>query len=153
MYPVVTTGARKSKGNIQIMKTLAIGELSNLTRVNIETIRYYERVGVLPTPARSEGGRRIYDETDVRRLNFIHKCRGLGFSLKEVNSLMSLVDTGGYTCKQVHDLTLLHAKEVREKIVNLNSMEKVLLDMAQQCGQGNVPECPIIDSLFLDEPV
>jgi MerR family mercuric resistance operon transcriptional regulator len=150
MYPVVTTGASKSKGNIQIMKTLAIGEISKLTQVNIETIRYYEREGVLPVAARTESGRRIYDETDVRRLNFIHKCRGLGFSLKEVISLMSLVDSGGYTCKQVHDLTLQHAKEVREKIVNLKKMEKVLTDMAHQCGQGNVPECPIIDALFLD---
>ena len=135
------------------MNTITIGGLSEKTGVNIETIRYYEREGVLPTPTRSQSGRRIYDKTDVKRLNFIHKCRGLGFSLKEVVSLMSLVDTGGYTCKQVHDLTLLHAKEVHEKIVNLNRMEKVLLDMAQQCGQGNVPECPIIDSLFLDESV
>lgn len=150
MYPVVTTEAINLQGKIQIMKTLAIGELSNRTSVHIETIRYYEREGVLPVPTRSVSGRRLYDDTDVRLLNFIHKCRGLGFSLKEVVSLMSLIDTGSYTCKQVHDLTLLHAKEVREKIVNLNKMEKVLLDMVRQCGKGNVPQCPIIDSLFSD---
>jgi len=130
------------------MKTIPIGGLSDQTGVNIETIRFYEREGILPAATRTEAGRRIYDESDVRRLNFIHKCRGLGFSLKEVISLMSLVDTGGYTCKQVHDLTLLHAKEVHDKISSLKKMEAVLLSMADQCGKGNVPECPIVDSLF-----
>jgi len=130
------------------MKTISIGGLSVRTGVHIETIRYYEREDILPTPLRSASGRRIYDNEDVRRLNFIHKCRGLGFSLKEVSSLLSLVDTGQYTCRQVHDLTLLHAKEVSEKISNLTRMEKVLLEMAEQCGQGNVPDCPILDSLF-----
>lgn len=65
-------------------------------------------------------------------------------------SLLSLVDTKEYTCRQVHDLTLEHAKEVNRKIVSLKQMELVLLDMADQCDLGNIPECPIIDSLFLD---
>jgi len=132
------------------MKTIAIGDLSKRTEVNIETIRYYEREGILPIALRSASGRRIYDEGDIRRLNFIHKCRGLGFSLKEVTSLLSLVDTGSYTCGQVHDLTLLHAEEVGNKIRDLQKMESVLLEMVEQCGEGSVPKCPIIDSLFAD---
>ncbi|PCI75021.1 MAG: transcriptional regulator [SAR86 cluster bacterium] len=133
-----------------MVKSLSIGGLSDKTGVNIETIRYYEREDILPKPSRSDGGRRIYGNEDVRRLNFIHKCRQLGFSLKEVISLMSLVDTGDYTCKQVHDLTLVHASEVSEKIENLKRMERVLLEMADKCGKGSIPECPIIDSLFLE---
>ncbi len=130
------------------MKSLPIGELSARTHVHIETIRFYEKKGILPKPARSDAGRRIYDEEDVKLLNFIHKCRNLGFSLKEIESLLSLVDKGDYTCKQVHEITCQHANEVREKIDDLNRMERVLTKMADQCGKGNVPECPIIDSLF-----
>ena len=132
------------------MKSLSIGGLSGKTGVNIETIRYYERENILPQPSRSDGGRRIYDTEDVRRLNFVHKCRNLGFSLKEIVSLMSLVDTGNFTCKQVHELTVVHVKEVSEKIQNLKRMERVLLEMADKCGKGSIPECPIIDSLFLE---
>ncbi|GJL67195.1 MAG: Hg(II)-responsive transcriptional regulator [Nitrospirales bacterium] len=135
------------------MKPYAIGELSNRTGVNIETIRYYEREAILPKAVRTSNGRRVYDEEDVKRLHFIHKCRSLGFTLKEIISLMSLVDTGSYTCKQVHELTLVHAKEVREKIEDLRRMERVLVEMADQCSQGNVAQCPIVDSLFDDELV
>jgi MerR family mercuric resistance operon transcriptional regulator len=129
-------------------KTQAIGGLSRNTGVHIETIRYYEREGILPTPMRSAAGHRIYSDEDVRRLNFIHKCRGLGFSLKEINSLLSLVDSGEFTCKEVHELTIHHAGQITEKIFNLKKMEGVLQEMAAQCNQGNVPKCPIIDSLF-----
>lgn len=132
------------------MKSLSIGGLSEKTGVNIETIRYYERENILPKPSRSDGGRRIYNNEDVRRLNFVHKCRNLGFSLREIVSLMSLVDTGNFTCKQVHELTVVHVKEVSEKIENLKRMERVLLEMADRCGKGSIPDCPIIDSLFLE---
>ena len=129
-------------------KSLPIGELSNRTGVNIETIRFYEKQGILPIPARSESDRRIYDHNDVKRLNFVHRCRGLGFSLKEIMSLLSLVDDGSYTCKQIHDLTLEHAQEVCGKIADLQKMENVLKEMVEHCSKGDVPECPIIDSLF-----
>lgn len=132
------------------MKPYAIGELSERTGVNIETIRYYEREAILPKAVRTSNGRRIYGDEDVKRLHFIHKCRSLGFTLKQIISLMSLVDAGNYTCKQVHKLTLAHAKEVRDKIGDLKRMEQVLVDMADQCSQGNVAQCPIIDSLFDD---
>lgn len=129
-------------------KSLLIGELSIRTGVNIETIRFYEKQNILPAPARSDTGRRLYDEEDVKRLHFIHRCRGLGFSLKEILSLLSLVDGGNYTCKQVHDLTVLHVTDVEEKILALQKMETVLNEMIEHCSKGDVPECPIIDSLF-----
>lgn len=129
-------------------KPLLIGELSQKTGVNIETIRFYEKQSILPIPVRSDSGRRIYDEADVKRLNFIHRCRGLGFSLKEIMSLLSLVDGGNYTCKQIHELTATHAADVKEKIQALQKMESVLEEMIEHCSKGDVPECPIIDSLF-----
>ena len=129
-------------------KLLPIGALSRRTGVHIETIRFYEKRKVLPIPQRSDSGRRIYDENDVKRLNFIHRCRSLGFSLKEIMSLLSLVDAGDYTCKQIHDLTFDHAQDVSNKISDLQKMEGVLQDMIEHCSKGNVPECPIIDSLF-----
>jgi len=129
-------------------KPLLIGELSQKTGVNIETIRFYEKQSILPIPVRSDSGRRIYDQADVKRLNFIHRCRGLGFSLKEIMSLLSLVDDGNYTCKQIHELTATHAADVKEKIQALQKMESILEEMIEHCSRGDVPECPIIDSLF-----
>lgn len=131
-----------------MVKKILIGTLASNTGVNIETIRYYEREGILPVAARNDSGRRVYGDEDVRGLSFIHKCRGLGFSLKEVKSLLSLVNSGDYTCKEVHDLTILHAEQVANKIADLKKMESVLVEMASQCDQGNVPQCPIVDSLY-----
>jgi len=127
---------------------MPIGLLARNTGVNIETIRYYEREGVLPKAARNEGGRRVYSDEDVRELSFIHKCRGLGFSLKEVKSLLSLVGSGEYSCKEVHDLTILHADQVATKIADLKKIESVLVEMASQCNLGKLPKCPIVDSLY-----
>lgn len=130
------------------MKTMTIGGLSDRTGVHIETIRYYERESILPKPSRNKAGRRVYDVSDVRMLNFIHKCRGFGYSLKEIVSLLELVDTSRFTCKKIHDRTLEQAQVVSKKIEQLKTMEKELLQMASQCDQGDMPECPIIDSLF-----
>ena len=127
---------------------VTIGTLAKKTGVNIETIRYYEKEGILPHPPRSPGGHRLYKKDDVKRLFFVRRCRELGFSIKEINSLLSLVQTGDYTCAAIHDLTLQHAKEIKQKITDLKKMERVLLDMAAECSGGDIPECPIIDTLF-----
>ena len=129
-------------------KSLPIGELARRTGVNIETIRFYEKQAILPEPVRSDSGRRLYNEDDVKRLSFSHRCRGLGFSLKEVESLLSLVDGGAYTCKEVHEITAAHAQDVKKKIRALQKMESVLDEMIEHCSKGDVPHCPIIDSLF-----
>ena len=85
---------------------ISIGELSRRTGVNIETIRYYERSGVIPRPPRTSGGRRTYDETFVKRLSFVSRSRQLGFSLDEIRSLLGLVDEHEYTCADVRELCL-----------------------------------------------
>ncbi|MEO1264892.1 MAG: helix-turn-helix domain-containing protein [Pseudomonadota bacterium] len=127
---------------------IGIGELSKRTGVHIETIRYYERSGVMPKPPRSERGQRTYDETFVRRLAFVSRSRQLGFSLDEIRSLLGLVDEHEYTCADVRELTLKHAAEARRKIADLRKLERTLKDMAAQCHGDRVPDCPIVDNLF-----
>jgi MerR family transcriptional regulator, mercuric resistance operon regulatory protein len=126
-----------------------IGALSKDAAVNIETIRYYERVGIMPKPLRTEGGHRVYDVDQLKRLVFIRRTRELGFSLDEIRALLELVDGGDYTCAEVQGMTLAHADNIRKKIADLRRMERVLKDMAAQCDGGDVPECPIVDALSL----
>jgi len=134
--------------SITASRGLPIGELSRRTGVNIETIRYYERIGVMPRPMRTEGGHRIYDADQVKRLAFIRRGRELGFRLAEVRALLDLVDAGSYTCAEVHQVTTLHLANVRRKLADLRRMERVLKTMAAECSGGDVPDCPIIDALF-----
>ena len=129
------------------------GVIAARTGVNIETVRYYERIGLLPAPPRSEGGHRIYDEDMLRRLNFIRRSRELGFTLNEVRGLLQLVDGGDYTCGEVESLTTAHLGEVRRKLADLKRLERVLREMVAGCQGGEVPECPVIEALFRERRV
>lgn len=126
---------------------LSIGEMSRRTVCNVETIRYYERTGLIPRPPRTAGGHRIYGEEDRRRLAFIRRCRELGFSLDAVRELLRLVDRGTVTCGEVQAVTLARLEEVRAKIADLGRLEVALSGMAASCEGGAVPECPVIDAL------
>ena len=125
-----------------------IGVLSEQTEVNIETIRYYEREGLLPHPPRTAGGHRSFSEDHLKRLTFIRRSRELGFSLAEIRVLLALVDGGSYTCGEIKALTLEHAESVRSKISDLRRIKRILLDISSRCEGGAVPECPIIDALL-----
>ncbi|RZA27971.1 MAG: MerR family transcriptional regulator [Proteobacteria bacterium] len=127
-------------------RELTIGRLSDGTGVNIETIRYYERIGMLPVPPRSQGGHRLYNPELRKRLTFIRRGRELGFTLDEIRNLLGLVD-GGYTCGEVRDAALAHLKDIRSKIADLRRMERTLAETAARCKGGTRPECPIIDVL------
>ncbi len=124
------------------------GTLSKRTGCNIETIRYYEQIGLIPAPPRSDGGHRLYGEEHLRRLIFIRRARELGFSLNEVRGLLGLVDGGENSCAEVKALTLEHASDIHQKIVDLRKIERVLETMAAQCDKGEVPACPVIDALY-----
>jgi len=124
-----------------------IGTLSTRTGVNIETIRYYERIGLMPAPPRTEGGQRVYDAGHLKRLAFIRRSRELGFSLDDIRALLRLVDGGDYTCGEVHQMTLAHISDIRRKIADLRRMERVLKEMAAKCEGGDVPDCPILEAL------
>ncbi len=131
-----------------IKRDLTIGALAREAGVNIETILYYENIGLMPEPFRAGNGYRIYDETDLKRLSFIRRCRELGFSLDEVRGLLGLVDGGDYTCAEVRDLSGGRVGDVRQRIRDLRKMERTLKKMVSQCDGGLVPECPIVDRLY-----
>ena len=127
---------------------LTRGALALRTGCNIETIRYYEQVGLLPPPPRSAGGHRLYGEGLVRRVNFVRRSRDLGFSIEEIRELLQLVDGGTYTCGEVEKLARNHVREIRRKIADWKRLQRVLETMAAQCSGDAVPDCPIIDALF-----
>ena len=127
---------------------LSRGSLSKETGVNIETIRYYEKIGLMPDPDRTPGGHRIYDQSHLKRLSFVRRSRELGFTLHEIRELLELVDGGDYTCAEVRDRTIVHLEDVAQKICDLEKMQSTLNSMAAKCDGGLVPECPIVDALF-----
>jgi MerR family transcriptional regulator, mercuric resistance operon regulatory protein len=126
---------------------LSIGELSKRTGCNIETIRYYEKIGLLPPPARSGGGHRVFRLDHLRRLNFVRRARVLGFTLDAVRALLALADGRQRSCAQVRSLTERHLAEIRAKIADLKAMERVLRDTVKLCADGTRPDCPIIEAL------
>jgi len=129
-------------------KKPTIGVVSELTGCPIETIRYYERIGLLPEPARSPGGFRLYSDDHVKRLTFIRRARALGFHLDEVRELLSLVEANAYTCAEVREITLNHLAEIERKLADLVKLQATLKEMAAQCEGDHVPVCPVIDALW-----
>jgi MerR family mercuric resistance operon transcriptional regulator len=125
-----------------------IGRLSAETSVNVETIRYYERIRLMAKPARSKGGRRLYDQTDLRRLAFIRRARQLGFSINDIRTLVTLSSGKGH-CADVRALTIGHLDQVRAKIADLRKLERTLAKAADRCLSDKTTECPIIDTLSM----
>ena len=133
---------------------LSIGELSRRTGVNIETIRYYERIGMLPAPPRTASGRRVYGPAETRSLTFIRRSRELGFTLDEIRALLALsADDGKNTCAEVRQLAASHLADVRAKIADLRAMAEVLSDAVRRCDAGKLPGCPLIDALSAESPL
>lgn len=130
-----------------------IGTLAQESGVNIETIRYYEKIGVMPKPARSAGGYRLYTGDHLKRLTFVRRGRELGFTLDELRDLLRLVDGHTYTCAEVRALTLDHVTGIRRKIADLKRLERVMTDISSRCSGRRVPDCPIIDALFQAKPL
>lgn len=134
------------------IEEFSIGVLSERSGVNVETIRYYEKIGIMPSPARSASGYRVYRLEHARRLHFVRRGRELGFSLDELRGLLLVVDGHTCSCREVHELTVQHLADIRQKIKDLRRLERVMSDMAAQCTRDLVPECPIIDALFEMRP-
>ena len=124
----------------------AIGELSRRTGCNIETIRYYERIGLLPR-ARRAGRYRNYDPADAGRLAFIRRARELGFTLDEVRTLLALAAGGAETCDEARALAAAHLADVTARIADLRRMQRTLADHIRACDAGDNAACPLIESL------
>jgi MerR family mercuric resistance operon transcriptional regulator len=130
------------------VKGLQRAELAERTGCNPETVRYYEKVGLLPEPPRTPAGYRSYDSTHERRLRFVLRSRELGFSLDEVRELLRLVDESERPCADARAVAAEHLDDVRAKIADLRRMERVLEDVVAQCADGALPKCPLIEALF-----
>ncbi len=126
------------------------GKLAKRFGCHLETVRYYEKIGLLPPPTRTAGGHRLYQIDDQRRLRFILRGRELGFSIDELRGLLSLVDSNVYTCGEILDLTIDHLGSVRRKIADLKRLERTLARISNECSGGAVPDCPVIDALWAD---
>jgi MerR family transcriptional regulator, mercuric resistance operon regulatory protein len=126
---------------------LTIGALSARTAVNIDTIRYYERLGILPKPPRSSGGHRLYADEHKQRLLFIRRARELGFSLDQVRVLLGLSGGRRVTCGAVKSITEQHISDIRRRVKDLERLERVLTEMVTQCRGGEMPDCPILNAL------
>lgn len=137
----------KNRSNTSPPGNYSIGELAGRTGGKVVTIRYYEKIGMLPEPPRSEGGQRIYDHNHLRQLTFIRRSRELGFSLAEIRALLKLEKSAEFTCDEVKALTLEHIQGIQRKIADLKRMERILKDLAAQCEQGSMSGCPILDTL------
>jgi MerR family mercuric resistance operon transcriptional regulator len=134
-----------------IAPRLPIGILATRTGCNIETIRYYEKIGLLAAPRRSEGGHRMYGTGHLMRLTFIRRARDLGFTLDKVRDLLRLTDERDRPCGEVRDLAVGHLDEVRTKIADLKRMARALNEMVACCADGTMPDCPLIETLMMSK--
>ena len=140
------------EGFLRVDRDIAIGELSRRTECNIETIRYYERIGLLPRARREVGGRfRRYDSDDIARLRFIRRARQLGFTLDDVRGLLRLAASDGEDARaEARNLTAAHVADIRTKIADLQAMERVLTEALCECEAGRDTWCPLIEVLSGD---
>ena len=148
LAPVVTTG---SIGNLDMSITnsrgfIKRGKLAKLAACNIETIRYYENIGIMSQPMRTTSGHRLYAKQDQERLKFVLRCRGLGFSLTDIRYLLGMEEQP-LSCEQVYVLTKNHLQTVRSKISDLEKLEATLARMSAKCERGVTPDCAVITAL------
>ena len=136
------------------MDGVTIGEVAKEAQVNIETMRYYERRGLVPKPPRSVSNYRLYPEDSVRRVRFIKRAQELGFSLKEIKDLLTLRASVGARCAQVQKRATGKIQDIEQKIKTLRAMKKALSKLVSQCsGKGPVTDCPILESLGSEQKV
>ena len=134
------------------MSTISIGQVARQAGVGVETIRFYEREGLLEEPARGVSGYRQYTEQVVNRIHFIKRAQRLGFSLKEITDLLLLRVDAETSCEEVKQRTEAKIAEVERKLVELQRMRQALLQVASLCtGQGPASACPMLDALEQQE--
>jgi len=128
--------------------SLTIGRLAKLAEVNIETIRYYERRGLLPEPSRTDAGYRLYGEESVARLRFIKQAQALGFTLEEIGELLALRVDAATSCGEVRHRAERKVADVAEKLRSLQAIQRALMELIAACAQGGPEgECPFLMSL------
>jgi MerR family mercuric resistance operon transcriptional regulator len=129
---------------------LPIGELSKRSGVNIETIRYYERIKMLAPPPRTASGRRVYEATDLRILVFVRRARELCFSLDEIRALLRLEGPEKAPCREVRAIAAHHLEDIRAKLSDLKKLERLLSRTVARCSGKTAPDCPVLDILDIE---
>lgn len=136
------------------MQALTIGRLAQQAGVGVETIRFYEREGLIAQPDRRPSGYRQYPPEVVRRVRFIRHAKDLGFTLKEIQELLDLRVDPSSTCEDVRKRARAKVTDIEERIASLERMKAALLRLGRKCrGKGPTSECPILEELDRDEEV
>ncbi|MCJ8319479.1 MAG: helix-turn-helix domain-containing protein [Colwellia sp.] len=128
----------------------SIGQLAKKSGCKVETVHYYEKIGLMPAPPRTEGGHRVFSLTHVKRLTFIRRSRELGFKIEQIKDLLKFIDEPNHYCGEVRAMAMQQARAVQEKIDDLQRLHSALNEMVNQCKESNnsIDDCPIVDSLF-----
>lgn len=129
------------------MTGLAIGKLAAIASTKVQTIRYYEEIGLIRPFTRTEGGHRLYGPEDVRRLKFIRHARELGFGIEEIRELLQLSDNPETSCSAADAIARSHLEQVEIRIAKLKALKKELMRMIGECGHGRVSQCRVIEVL------
>ncbi|WP_119392923.1 MerR family transcriptional regulator [Taklimakanibacter lacteus] len=129
------------------MSGLTIGRLAEATATKVQTIRYYETIGLLTPFTRTEGGHRLYDRKDQKRLTFIRHARELGFPIEAIRELLSLSDNPQTSCERADDIARRRLDEVEQRLTRLKALQKELKRMVAECGHGRVCDCRVIEVL------
>ncbi len=129
------------------MAEVTIGRLARATGCKVPTIRYYEKIGLLPEPHRSSGNIRLYGAEHLARLGFIQHCRDLGFSQPAIRELLELSDHPDHSCEAVTDIARAHLQDVNRRIARLAALKVELESMIENCDGGRVEQCRIVEAL------
>ena len=135
-----------------ITTEFSIGQLAKQAKCKVETVHYYEKSGIMPEPPRTEGGHRVYALTHVKRLNFIRRCRKLGFSIEQIKELLKLIDEPGHYCGEVKAMAMLQSRDIQQKIDDLQRLQVGLNEMVRHCkgADYSIEDCPIIEALYVE---
>jgi len=126
----------------------SIGQIAKKSGISVDTIRYYEKEGLLEKPQRKDSGYRQYNDDVIERLSFIYQAKSLGFTLTQINELLSLEVKKGTTSKDIKNISQSKLKDIEEKIKMLKKMQKILKELVTQCsGKGPVEQCPILNAI------
>lgn len=126
---------------------LSIGQLATQTGTKVETVRYYEKIGLLAPPGRTRGNYRAYGDNDLARLSFIRRTRDLGFSIDQIRRLLSLSDDGSRDCTTIDEIASTHLQEIDRKLADLAALRREIAALVASCEGGTVGECRILEAL------
>lgn len=129
------------------MEAFPIGRAARATGTKVQTVRYYEQIGLLPPPDRTEGNQRLYTGADIARLGFIRHARRLGFSIQEIRELLQMSDRPDMRCEEVDAIAARHLEELRTRIGQMLALQAELERMVGRCANGVVADCRVIEAL------